>query len=110
MKTYTAKCIEGASVKYRKVTIDRPLKYAPYAQAGFWGCDDCIYLLSYASCVFKARHDEDGAWYIEPREVRPSYSRTTSKHVTLALRELGMTDKEIAACKKALNDGFCYVW
>ena len=110
MKTYTAHCIEGCFEKYRKVTVDRPLKYAPYAQAGFWVCDYCLYLVSYARCVFKARKDKDGAWYIEPREVAPLHSRTTSKHTTLALRELGMNDKEITACKKELNDGFCYVW
>lgn len=110
MRTYTARCIDGVFEKRCKVTVDRPLKYAPYAQAGFWVCDNCLYLVSYASCVFKARKDVDGAWYIEPRDVAPSYSRTTSKHTTLALRELGMNDKEIRACKKELNDGFCYVW
>ena len=110
MRTYVAHCLNGVSKKYTKVTVDRPLKYAPYAQAGFWVGNNCIYLVSYASCVFKARKDIDGAWYIEPRDVVPSYSRTTSKHTTLALRELGMDNKEIRDCKKALNDGFCYVW
>ena len=110
MRTYTAHCLNGVFEKYQKVTVDRPLKYAPYAQAGFWVRDNCIYLVSYASCVFKARKDIDGAWYIEPRDVRPSYSRTTSNHTRLALREMGMNDKEIKACIKELNDGFCYVW
>lgn len=110
MKTYTAHCLNGVFEKYQKVTVDSPLKYAPYAQAGFWVCDNCIYLVSYASCVFKARKDADGSWYIEPGEVIPSYSRTTSIHTTLALRELGMNDNEIRDCKKELNDGFCYVW
>ena len=110
MRAYMAHCVNGVFEKYTRVTVDRSLKYAPYAQAGFWVCNNCIYLVSYASCVFKARKDVDGAWYIEPREVRPSYSRTTSKHTTLALREIGMSDEEIAACKKELNDGFCYVW
>lgn len=109
MKTYTAHCIDGVFEKYRKVIVDRPLKYAPYAQAGFWVCDNCLYLVSYASCVFKACKDIDGAWHIEPRDVFPSYSRTTSKHTTLALRELGLNDKEIQDCKKELNAGFCYV-
>lgn len=109
MRTYTAHCIEGVFEKYRKVTVDRPLKYAPYAQAGFWVCDNCIYLVSYASCVFKARKDVDGAWYIEPRDVNPCYSRTTSKHVTLALRELGLSDSDIAKVKKELNGGYAVV-
>ena len=110
MKTYTAHCIDGVFEKYQKVTVDRPLKYAPYAQAGFWVRDNCIYLVSYASCVFKAHKDIDGAWYIEPRDVIPAYSRTTSKHTRLALREMGMNDNEIKSCIKELNDGFCYVW
>lgn len=110
MYTYTAHCINGVFEKYKKVTVDRPLKYAPYAQAGFEVCGNCLYLMSYVSCVFKARKDYDGSWYIEPVDVAPSYSRTTSKHTTLALRELGLSDKDIKDCKKELNDGFCYVW
>ena len=110
MRTYTAHCLNGVFEKYTKVTVGRPLKYAPYAQAGFWVDGNCIYLVSYASCVFKARKDVAGTWYIEPGDVVPSYSRTTSKHTSFALRELGMNDKEIKDCKKALNDGFCYVW
>lgn len=110
MRTYTAHCLNGVFEKYQKVTVDRPLKYAPYAQAGWQEFENVLYLMSYASCVFKARKDIDGAWYIEPRDVIPSYSRTTSNHTRLALREMGMNDKEIKACIKELNDGFCYVW
>lgn len=109
MYTYTAHCINGVFEKYKNVTVERPLKYAPYAQAGFEVHGNCLYLMSYASCVFKARKDPDGSWHIEPCKVAASYSRTTSRHITLALRELGMSDKEIVDCKKELNEGFCYV-
>ena len=110
MRTYTAHCINGVLKKYQKVTVDRPLKYAPYAQAGFQVYDNYLYLMSYASCVFKARKDFDGSWYIEYGNVKPSHSRTTLTHTKLALRELGMNNNEISDCIKELNNGFCYVW
>lgn len=109
MKTYMVHCTNSVFKKYQKVIVHRPLKYAPYAQAGFLVYDNCLYLVSYSSCVFMARKDYAGSWYIEPREVVPSYSRTTLRHTTLALREMGMNEKEIIDCEKELNGGFCYV-
>lgn len=105
MHTYTAHCMNGVFQCDKRVIVDEPLQKAPYAQAGWRNFDNGWYLISYASFVFKATRVQDSAeLIIEPMDVVPSYSRTTSKHTTFALRELGYTAQEIARIKTALND------
>lgn len=104
MYTYTAHCVNGVFDRYKRVSVDDRLQNAPYAQAGWCLFKDGWYLMSYASLVFKATRIQDSAeLIIEPMDAVPSYSRTTSKHTTLALEELGYTAKEITKIKDALN-------
>ena len=106
MYTYTAHCNDGIVQRDRRVIVDERLKNAPYAQAGWCNFDNGWYFMSYASLVFKATRVKDSAeLIIEPMQVSPSFSRTTSKQTTLALREFGYTPQEIAKIKSALNDG-----
>lgn len=105
MYTYTAHCMNGVFQSDRRVTVDERLQNAPYAQAGWLNFKNGWYLMSYASLVFKATKVQDSAeLIIEPMDVVPSCSRTTSRQTTLALKELGYNHKEIAQIKTALND------
>lgn len=104
MYTYTAHCMNGVFQRDKRVTVDERLQNAPHAQAGWYNFDRGRYLMSYASLVFRVTRAQDSAeLIIEPRDVAPSYSRTTSRHTTLALKELGYTPQEIAQIKTALN-------
>lgn len=105
MYTYTAHCFDGLYKSVKRVVADNPLRYAPYSQAGWRNFKNGVYLVSYASLVFKANKMPDGRYTIEPMDVMPSYSRTTSRQTTKALKELGYGPKEIADIKKALNKG-----
>lgn len=88
-----------------RVTVDERLQDAPYSQAGWIAFDNGWYFMSYASIVFKATRVRDSAeLIIEPMDVVPSFSRTTSKQTTIALRELGYTSQEITRIKTALNN------
>lgn len=105
MYTYTAHCMNGVFKRDRRVTVDERLESAPYAQAGWCNFDNGWYLMSYDSIVFKATLVKDSAeLIIEPMNVAPSFSRTTNKHTTFALKELGYTPQEISKIKTALND------
>ena len=105
MYTYVAHCRKGVVQCDKIVTVDERLGNAPYSQAGWCKFDNGWYLMSYASLVFKATRVQDSAeLIIEPMDVTPEYSRTTSKQTTLALKELGYTREEIERIKSALND------
>lgn len=104
MYSYTAHCMNGVFQHERRVTVDERLENSPYSKAGWLNFDNGWYLMSYDSLVFKATRVEDSAeLIIEPMNVIPSCSRTTSKQTTMALRELGYTSQEISEIKKALN-------
>ena len=105
MYTYTAHCMNGVFQRDKRVTVDERLKNAPYSQAGWCNFDNGWYFMSYASLVFKATRGQDSEeLIIEPMDVVPAFSRTTSKQTTLALKELGYTREEIERIKSALND------
>ena len=109
-----------------KVFVNRKLRYMPYAQAGWIDCvQDTVeehVFFSYSSEIFRLqrrRKDVDsawGEWIINRRFAAANMqcSRTTSRQVTMALREYGFTDKTIADIKKhfahaASNDDL-YLW
>ena len=111
---YTAhEIIGGIYENTVKMTVSRRLRYAPYAQAGWRDydvydqdgatTDHCKAMYSYSSLIFTATVDVNGAVImIDTYDAKASAdcSRTTSKQVTLALRELGFTDAVIAALKR----------
>ena len=114
MTTYTAhEILGGVYEKTVKMTVDRRLRYMPYAQAGWRDydvydqngatTDRCKAMYSYSSLIFTATVDSCGnVFMIDTYDAKASAdcSRTTSRQVTLALRELGFTDAVIAALKR----------
>lgn len=106
MITYTAHESMGYYAKDCKVFVDAKLRYMPYAQAGW-----CIEqsgekrtMYSYSSAIFTATVWAGGLTIsTENADAAIDYSRTTSRQVTMALRELGLTDKRIATIKKVLT-------
>lgn len=107
---YTAHEIHGGYYEtYKKVEVSRRLYYMPYAQAGW--CDlqsgELHYMYSYSSRIFSAYTSSFGLEYISVRgaDAAINYSRTTSRQVTAAMRELGLNGNEIAALKKFFTSG-----
>ena len=114
MATYTAHEILGGLYENTvKMTVSRRLRYAPYAQAGWRDydvydqngtiTDHCKAMYSYSSLIFTATVNVNGdVTMIDTYDAKASAdcSRTTSRQVTLALRELGFTDAVIAALKR----------
>ena len=114
MTTYTAHEVHGGLYeKTVKVTVSRRLRYMPYAQAG-WK-DYAVYdnygmttdhreaMYSYSSLIFNATVTANGVvTMIDTHDAKASadYSRTTSRQVTLALRELGFSDAVVYAIKR----------
>ena len=112
--TYTAhEILGGLYEKTVKMTVSRRLRYMPYAQAGWRDydvydqdgatTDHCKAMYSYSSLIFTATVNANGdVTMIDTYEAKASAdcSRTTSRQVTLALRELGFTDAVIAALKR----------
>lgn len=88
-------------------TTTRKLRYMPYAQAHWdvtaW-CDgtETWGMTSYASRIFTASKDGSNVYRVSVQGARAAinYSRTTSRQVTMAMRELGLTDSTIARLKK----------
>lgn len=80
------------------------LRYMPYAQAGWMREKENNYftMVSYSSRIFTAQITAFGVEEISTRnaDAAINYSRTTSKQVTMAMRELGLTDATIARLKK----------
>lgn len=92
-------------------TTSRKLRYMPYAQAHWditeWHDGTSTWTLtSYSSRILTVQLDSHR--YVNSISTRSAqaainYSRTTSRQVTMALREFGMSARMIAAVKKVLT-------
>ena len=106
---YTAHEQNGHFCKDVQVFVNRKLCYMPYAQAGWRDSysGNLKYMYSYSSRIFSAYTSSFGLEYISVREsdAAINYSRTTSKQVTAAMRELGLNGNEIAALKEFFTNG-----
>ena len=103
MTTYTAHEINGYYETYKQVAVDAKLRYMPYAQAGWMREDDDRFTMySYSSRIFTAKFDDAGISEISVRnaDAAINYSRTTSRQVSAAMQEIGLTDATIARLKK----------
>lgn len=100
---YTAHEQVGCYAKDCRVFVDAKLRYMPYAQAGWCyeqSGEKCT-MYSYSSTIFTATVWAGGLTIsTENADAAINYSRTTSRHVTMALRELGLTDSTITRLKK----------
>ena len=117
MTTYTAhEILGGLYEKTVKMTVDRRLRYMPYAQAGWkdydvYGqngatTDKCKAMYSYSSLIFTATVDSSGNVFMidtYDAKAKANCSRTTSRQVTLALRELGFSDAVAQAIKRHIS-------
>lgn len=102
--TYTAHEIHGGYYEtYKCVEVASRLQYMPYAQAG-WQREgnNRVTMVSYSSRIFTAQITAFGVEEISVRnaDAAINYSRTTSRQVTMAMREIGLTDSTIARLKK----------
>ena len=101
--TYTAHEINGYYETYKQVAVDAKLRYMPYAQAGWMReGDDRFTMYSYSSRIFTAQITARGVEEISVRnaDAAINYSRTTSRQVSAAMQEIGLTDATIARLKK----------
>lgn len=103
--TYTAHEIHGGYYEtYKCVEVNARLHYMPYAQAGWLREkeDNYFTMLSYSSRIFTAQVTAFGVEEISTRnaDAAINYSRTTSRQVTAAMRELGLEGNTIAKLKK----------
>lgn len=84
--------------------VSARLRYMPYAQAGWIREKESDYftMLSYPSRIFTAQITAFGVEEISTRnaDAAINYSRTTSRQVTAAMRELGLEGNTIARLKK----------
>ena len=100
---YTAHEINGYYETYKQVAVDAKLRYMPYAQAGWLREDDDRFAMySYSSRIFTAQITARGIEEISVRnaDAAINYSRTTSRQVSAAMQEIGLTDATIARLKK----------
>ena len=100
---YTAHEINGYYETYKQVAVDAKLRYMPYAQAGWLREDgDRFAMYSYSSRIFTAQITAGGVEEISVRnaDAAINYSRTTSRQVSAAMKEIGLTDATIARLKK----------
>ena len=114
MTTYTAhEILGGLYEKTVKMTVSRRLRYAPCSQAGWRDydvydqdgatTDRCKAMYSYSSLIFTATVDSCGNVFTidtYDAKAKANCSRTTSRQVTLALRELGFSDAVAQAIKR----------
>lgn len=102
--TYTAHEIHGGYYETcKQVKVSARLRYMPYAQAGWRREDDNRFtMVSYSSRIFTAQVTAFGVEEISTRnaDAAMNYSRTTSRQVTAAMREIGLADSAIAMLKK----------
>ena len=101
--TYTAHEINGCYETYKQVAVDAKLRYMPYAQAGWLQEKDNYFsMFSYSSRIFTAQVSACGVEEISVQnaDAAMNYSRTTSRQVSAAMREIGLTDATIARLKK----------
>ena len=117
MTTYTAHEILGGLYENTvKMTVSRRLRYMPYSQAGWRDydvydqngatTDHCKAMYSYSSLIFTATVNASGdVIMIDTYDAKASAdcSRTTSRQVTLALRELGFSDAVAQAIKRYIS-------
>ena len=113
MTTYTAhEILGGLYEKTVKMTVSRSLRYLPYAQAGWRDydvydqngatTDHCKAMYSYSSLIFTATVDSFGNVFMidtYDAKAKANCSRTTSRQVILALRELGFSDDVVYAIR-----------
>ena len=101
---YTAhEILGGVYEKTVRVAVDAKLRYMPYAQAGWLREDDDRFAMySYSSRIFTAQITSRGVEEISTSnaDAAINYSRTTSRQVSAAMREIGLTDAVIARLKK----------
>ena len=101
---YTAhEILGGIYEKTVKMTVSSRLRYMPYAQAGWQREDDDRFtMVSYSSRIFTAQVSACGVEEISVRnaDAAINYSRTTSRQVSAAMQEIGLTDATIARLKK----------
>ena len=96
-----------------KMTVDRRLRYAPYAQAGWRdrktvSGNTAAVLYSYSSKIATVWLDACGTAYrvdTTGGDAALNCSRSTSRQFTLAMRECGLSDEVIRALKPALAGG-----
>ena len=114
---YTAhEILGGVYEKTVKMTVSRRLRYAPYAQAGWRDydvydqngtiTDHCKAMYSYSSLIFTATVNASGSVVMidtYDAKAKANCSRTTSRQVTLALRELGFSDAVAQAIKRHIS-------
>lgn len=102
--TYTAHEIHGGYYEtYKRVEVTSRLRYMPYAQAGWRRENDTYFtMVSYSSRIFTAQLTACGVEEISTQnaDAAINHSRTTSRQVTMAMRELGLTNSTIARLKK----------
>jgi hypothetical protein len=108
--TYTAHEIHGGYYEtYKCVEVANRLRYMPYAQAGWLREkeDDYFTMVSYSSRIFTAHITASGVDEISTRnaDAAMNYSRTTSRQVTMAMQELGLSGSEIVALKRFFTRG-----
>lgn len=98
------------------VEVTRRLHYMPYAQAGW---DDYTLareyvsaMYSYSSRILKACYEDSKSgkpvlYAIDTRDAQAAinYSRTTSRQVSAAMQELGLSGSEIVALKRFFTRG-----
>ena len=101
---YTAhEILSGLYEKTVKMTVSRRLRYMPYAQAGWLREDgDRFSMFSYSSRIFTAQVSACGVEEISVQnaDAAMNYSRTTSRQVSAAMREIRLTGATIARLKK----------
>ena len=103
MATYTAHEILGGIYENTvKMTVSSRLRYMPYAQAGWQREGERFTMFSYSSRIFTAQITACGVDEISVRNADAAIncSRTTSRQVSAAMREIGLTDATIARLKK----------
>lgn len=106
---YTAHEIRGYCRKDVKMFVNRKLKYMPYAQAG-WSLENSgerWIMYSYSSCIFSAYVAGGKVVSIDTwrADAAINYSRTTSRQVTAAMQELGLSSSETVALKRFFTRG-----
>lgn len=104
MTTYTAHEVHGGYYETcKRVEVSARLRYMPHAQAGWRRSGDNYFtMVSYSSRIFTAQVTAFGVEEISVcnADAAINYSRTTSRQVTAAMREIGLTDSTIARLKK----------
>lgn len=99
-----------------QVFVNRKLRYMPYAQAGWVDIEQkdgttASEFYSYSSKIFTVlRAVVDGRQVVEGISTKDSnassnYSSTTSRQCTAALREIGLSDKEVRSIKHYFDNG-----